>query len=64
MFFDTKVKILQYLTLFVKKFLNFGIYLPIFVKKMEMFENSSCDFGADLLLSVRTMGPIYFQCEG
>ena len=34
---------------------------PIFVKNMEIFENSLRDFGADLLFSVRAMGQIYFQ---
>ena len=43
------------------KFLNFGIYLPIFVKNMVIFENSTRDFGADLLFSVCAMGQIYFQ---
>ena len=43
------------------KFLNFGIYLPIFVKNMVIFENSMHNFGADLSFSVRAMGQIYFQ---
>ena len=30
---------------------------------MEIFENSSRNFGADLLFSVRAMGQIYFQFE-
>ena len=47
--------------IFKKKFLKFGIYLPIFVKNMVIFENSMRDFGADLLFSVRAMGQIYFQ---
>ena len=64
MFFWTqKLNFYQYLTLFLKKILNFGIYLPIFVKNMEIFENLSRDFGADLLFSVRAMGQIYFQFE-
>ena len=45
------------------KFLNFVIYLPNFVKDLEIFENSSHDFGADLLFSVCAMGQIYFQFE-
>ena len=35
----------------------------LFFKNMEIFENSSHDFGADLLFSVRAMGQIYFQFE-
>ena len=47
----------------LKNIKNFGIYLPIFVKNMEIFENSTRDFGADLLFSVHAMGQIYFQFE-
>ena len=37
------------------------IYFPIFVKNMEIFENSSRNFGVDLLFFVCAMGQIYFQ---
>ena len=43
------------------EFLNFDIYLLIFVKNMVIFENSTRNFGADLLFSLRAMGQIYFQ---
>ena len=40
MFLDTKVKFLPIFNIILKKILNFSMYLPIFVKNMEIFENS------------------------
>ena len=63
-FWTQKLKFYQYLTFFQNKFLKFGIYLPIFVKKYGNFWKFNAQFwGRFIIFSPRNGADLFSICR-